>query len=337
MNINQLRKQYLITMIYRFPDTIFKSTFKDKTGSLQWTKGKTLSQVEMWRLNQDYANVGRLFNEKTDELVLDIDMEHISEAVTEAKKVIRALNKNKIDKYETYFSGNKSVHFHLRFNFEPFKDYDRKEVRQAFFEALQTDAKGIDKSLFQTTQTITVPGFKHRVTENHKQRMIIKNDFEFDKLTINLDYLTSGYVNKLNKEFIERVKNILKGKVREVKQVHLNLDIKTNFDEDIMKWHLKRFVEVYQSLKDGHKRLLDCVVRYIYLTTKNLTLTKHIFKKYCDNIGIHNTEEFASKRVDWTIQSISKRIENNLPVAIFPYEDVLTKKDFYKTYGGIEQ
>jgi len=333
--INSFKKEFYNKLIDVAPLTLISHTWKDKNEEVCWSKRISIKEVQTWKLNQPNVNHSRIWTYNTNEEVFDIDLNTFNEALEQTRILVKALEDNGINKYEIEFSGNKSTHIKFRFDSTPFEDYEINEVRAAIYKALDIKIKGIDISLFQTIQPITMPGYEHRKTGNIKQRIILtKDDFEFDhKIPINLDYLDVDYVNIMDISFIERVIYILnKNKVNTTTKVTINLDKKTNYSKEKLEWCINRFIEIYSTLEDGKKRVQDSFIRYIYTTTKDEDLTKQYFAKFCESVKISDLNNYHSKRVEWTINSIHKRIRENKRVALFPYSDVLTPKEFYKHF-----
>ena len=317
-----LRYEYVEKIFEIFPYTIFQFTF-EKDNVINWSKKLSFNYIDKFTFfkKESYFR-SNLWNEYSDEIRLDFDYETLEENIYGMRGVVETLENLKIIKYETYLTGGKGTHLTFRFDFRPFKEFSREQVRNIIFNMLNLNIN-VDKSLFQTIQVIGLEGFNHRKTNFPKQRIRFeKEKYIILNANINFKYLEDSYINYLSKSLEDKVLDNLKEKP--LKLSNFNLDIKkTNYDQNKLIWHISRFREIYLKLNDGKKRLLDMLTRYLILTTKNLEDTKIILESFSKDLNLN-----------FNIESRIKSTKDSMKAnAIFIYPNILTKEEFYKGWS----
>lgn len=318
------RFNYIKEIVKNFPNTLFQFTF-EKENELRWSKKRTFKDSDKFSFfKKDSYFRSNLWNETTDEIRLDFDYSTLEENLYRMRGVVQKLESVGICKYELYLTGGKGTHLTFRFDFRPFLEFDRENVRNELFNALELGIK-TDTTLFQTIQVIGLEGFNHRKTKLPKQRIFFDNNCHILlENNLNLLYLSEDFVNKIPKN----TENAILYNLQHIstKDNSFNCDLTTknnNINQKKLIWHILRFKEIYLNLKDGRKRLLDMLTRYLLLTIKNIDEIEIILKDFCNSVKINID-------VDSRIKSTKSSMKAN---AIFIYSDVLTKEEFYKGWS----
>lgn len=329
-----LRYEFVENISQISENTLFHWWYIDTENKLQGTRHKTFKDIDKFAFfRKDRFLRTKIWNDNSDELILDFDNEKLDDNIEDMRKTIQRFSQLELTKYETYLSGGKGGHIHLRFDYSKFREFDREEIRKAFFEALNLNVK-IDLALFRTCQMIGLEGFNHRKTNNPKLRInILENSYEVLKDQLSFNYLKDEYINKIPHKLDQEIKLLLKNKnssknPSEELQYELNLDIIPNYDKDKFQWHIKRFEEVYQSLDDGKKRIFDSLTRFLISRTHDIEITKNVLI-------------YFKQKYDVECQNIDERIKYSKIAyekyhALFPYRDLLNKEEFYKGWPWAE-
>jgi hypothetical protein len=318
------RYEYILEISKQFSNTLFQFVY-EQNNKINWSKKRTFEESNkvLFYKKESYFR-SALCNKNSDEIRLDFDYKTIEENINRMRGVIEVLLNFGIDKFETYLSGGKGTHLHFRYNYSPFENHDRKEVRKSIIKFLNLGVE-IDDTLNQTNQVIGMEGYIHRKTKKLKERITIDyNSHKIVSKSINFEYLNDVFVNKYDTKMTQKVLKILEKNKNNKTIIIPNLNTKTTFQHKKIEKYLNRFKECYFTLNDGKKRFLDMVTRYLLLTTKNTKDTEKYLYEFCKSIKITIN---IPQRVILTQNSMKAP-------AIFIYKDILTKEVFYENWSA---
>lgn len=277
----------------------------------------------------------KIWNDRTDKFIFDFDEESLKNNLSWVREVVKQLKNIGINKYQVYLSGGKGIHLHFRYYIHDFMEcrgcFSREDVRKAIFSLFDLQGMKIDETMFSTTQMIGIEGFRHRKTNNYKQRIkLTNNEYKILEKNINFEYLEKSYVNGFSESVKNNIRRNLEPKERPKKPISINFDKNKNYNQEKLEWHLNRFAEIYYNIRDGKKRILDCLCRYLFLTTKDADTTRFYLNLFMTKFNIKYIS--VDERLLRTKNSSEKYLSQGKKPGVFIYLDILTKEDFYVNY-----
>ena len=260
-----------------FPRTLFQWCFKIDN-QLKFSIPKTFQEIGLNFFSREIMNRTALNNNNSLELRLDLDYTTFDLNLKYAKEIIKRLKEIGLNKYLIYFTGGKGVHITLRYSLElSLNDLEPQLINKKIWSYLNLNNILIDEALFKPYQMISCESFKHRHTLN-KKFLISEKDFLITNECFNPNYLEDSYLNSLSKDLMNY---ILKPDIKPISKTIIKpINTKENIYKKNYLIILDRFFYIYSKLKDGHKRVLVTLQRFL-LVNFELEEAQLIFKDFC--------------------------------------------------------
>ena len=319
--------EYYELMQKKFPNTIFRFAY-DKGNT--FSNDYLLKDIEILKIKNSFSNRKPLINNNSFEVIFDLDQKTFKENLEVLAKLKQSLINKKIKKFVCYYSGGKGIHIHMRFKFldEIKTNFDIRtfsnDLRKFFLKNVNAIVDNLPANI------ISCEGTKHRTF--YKPKLIIDVEtMQVTPLSVDINYLSDKFVNNISNQIIKRLGLKDTETLTEVKKSpNLELNKPPSLDNLKIQWHIKRFIELYKELKDGRKRFLVCVKRYIYLTYKELNKSCELYQVFLQEININKSLDDIKKEFGYLIPHIKTNC-----IFMFTkqeYSFYLTKEMFYKNY-----